>query len=68
MKPDKQWNGHKLSDSTKKRNIGICLKNENPSHMFNSFLCTFLKIFQVTCAVFLIKSAKKKKITEQHKE
>jgi hypothetical protein len=36
-------------------------ENKDPSHMFNSFLCTFLNIFQASYPVFLHSELQKKK-------
>jgi len=35
-------------------------KNKDPNHLFNSFLCTFLNIFQASYPVFLYSELQKK--------
>ena len=42
----------------KKRTWEPVYKNKDPNHMFNSFLSTFLTIFQASYPVFLYKKKK----------
>ena len=57
---NKQGNNHELSPLLKKETRASAYEDKDPTHMFNSFLFTFLNIFQSSFPVEY-KSMKEKK-------